>query len=448
MHPADVIPPGQSMAIAQAPHAKVRIRRPPVARQANRTALAFHFLMALLCQAGFTLPLLNPSRTGLAINPASRWFIWAGFILYVFVQKQRSHTTLRQTLVSVCFGVYVIVTIVSSMLNTELLADGAFRSVALVGLYLLAFLAYAGHDWREIVQVWTTAWGLLAACVCTWSTVLLFRASSYQGGRFYGIFLEPNHLAHYSAVLFILLFVISLHTHHHVRWLFIFLTPIPLLCLYTSGSRANMIGACFASLLVLATSRGRALAIVFFLCATGVWGLSLIPDLPVRIMQRSISSFSSLDNRQIVLENQWAVFQTSPFVGNGLGGGNVNTFDEAIGNHRAGGESSYGDIMTIAGLAGSLPLFLGMAIALQRLRRLAKRRDADAIIKAAFFIIVTIMVVSIGEAWLATIGTVPVQFVWLILGAAARSGKAGRQPGRLWRVTRFAPMTYVAPRSA
>jgi hypothetical protein len=93
-------------------------------------------------------------------------------------------------------------------------------------------------------------------------------------------------------------------------------------------------------------------------------------------------------------------------------------FESPLTNGRAGGEGSYGDLLTVAGLVGCIPLFLGLLVGVYRLGRLTFANRNCRWLGEAFFTVVLIMIVSIADGWLATVGTV-MQYIWVIIGATA-----------------------------
>jgi O-antigen ligase len=194
------------------------------------------------------------------------------------------------------------------------------------------------------------------------------------------------------------------------------LTAAPGYCLYASGSRTNMIAlpiVCLAMVSHFGIAKFAKRAIAIALIATA--GLVLLGPgiVPVTILRREYS----LDARQSVWQIQWEVFKTEPLIGYGLAGGTHEIdFDNPLSSGRAGGECSYGDLLTVAGFLGCAPLFLGGAIAFRALYRQLRNRSPEAWPAEAFFVVVLILIVSIADGWLAPMGTMT-QYVWVVFAA-------------------------------
>jgi O-antigen ligase len=158
-----------------------------------------------------------------------------------------------------------------------------------------------------------------------------------------------------------------------------------------------------------------------------VVGIAALADQasPVRLLRRD---YLSLENRLPVWQVQWETFVQSPLIGHGLAGGThaVNDLSDAY-RGRAGGEGSYGDLLTVAGVLGAVPLFFGLFSAARTLRRLAKRRTAPVFLQEAFALLLLLLVVSVSESWLATLGTMSALYAWAVCGAVSGgSGRLGR----------------------
>jgi hypothetical protein len=97
--------------------------------------------------------------------------------------------------------------------------------------------------------------------------------------------------------------------------------------------------------------------------------------------------------------------------------------------HRSGGEGSYIEVLSISGLLGGIPFFAGLAWgtillfrrAASALAGAATSRDATWCLCTAA-LVVLLLVNSVGEGYLAAVGSAPTIYVWVAIGTARPRG--------------------------
>jgi O-antigen ligase len=396
----------------------------------------FEVLLIFITNILFVVDISDPAWFPIIVPSFLRWLGVFALIVWRILRPNRS-MSLPATLPSLCFGVFVGVALCSTLVHGEQLQDGAYRSGALVLVYILAFALYNSSTLEATVRAWSSALFAATLAACLASVALISRADAYTSqGRFLGIFKTPNSLGHYAAILIVFLLVKGHTSRGAKRWCILALTAAPGYCVYASGSRTNMVAVpivCVALVSHFGIAKFAKWAIAIALIAAA--GLALLGPgiVPVTILQRDYS----LDARQSVWQIQWEVFKSEPLIGYGLAGGTHSIdFDNPMSSGRAGGECSYGDLLTVAGFLGCAPLFLGGAIALRALYRQLRDRSSGPWPAEAFFIIALILIVSIGDGWLAAMGTMT-QYVWVVFAAVTAPGaRRRRYPApspRFWR---------------
>jgi O-antigen ligase len=194
-------------------------------------------------------------------------------------------------------------------------------------------------------------------------------------------------------------------------------------CLIASGARADLVGTgCAALVVALHILNRRNFTIVaggaFVLAGAAVFAPALFNTFaPSQIGGREFR----LEDRTDIWSKQIESFRGSPWVGWGFEFGNPER-----GYGRAGGEGSYTDLLSAVGTLGAIPFFAGLALGVLRYHRFLRRssaafsvaREQGQAFVDGLSLAICILVTSIAEPTMATVGTPMAMFVWVTVSAA------------------------------
>lgn len=363
------------------------------------------------------LPLAEPLATW-------KWSTFLGFAVFCLLQHRlrivlsSKHTWL--------FGIFVAVASFSSIRGAGDYAETAMRLVSFWTLWGIAFLCPIPKDPVARVMIWTKILIGISAVVTILSLSAYPLPIAIVQGRLKGITSNANTLGSFAMITTLLGFHV-LQSYKSRRMIFggLFLLIAGAVAIFLTNSRSSTT-ALLAGVLVMVLvkvmrsgmSKGTIVLLVSSVLLMGTYQY-------VQDSRRDSDVFVDrgwdLAAREMIFRSQINAWLDAPFAGQGLvrgqsyllatGGGHVTG--------RPGGESSFFDLLAVAGILGAIPLFWGFAWSGIRLLRETKRLHSHWLsLGVALF--VAISVNSIGEGYLAAVGSILAIYIWMLCGAAAQ----------------------------
>lgn len=399
------------------------LARPPQQRRAPKS----HPWLLLADRAVITITLamfvLATFRTEWPFVEFFQTEKWDGYLVLLAYAFLRNLTRLRipKPGLSTLFLALPVVGMVSSFREVFSIADAGQRVFAFFALFALAFVIPVPPDPGERLRIWLASVVDVCTGVIAISLALSLSSHYYQGGRFFGCIYHPNYLAAYAAfgALASLPKILNNPLHKKIYPLLVFSGGV--FCLVASNARADSVGlaAACCAILFKTVSRKNAWMVVCSILVIGA-GLYFARDIvnqfsPMQIKTREIV----ISDRTNVWSRQMKVFLEKPFLGWGF-----EMQNEKTGAGRLNAEGSYTELLAAVGLAGAIPFIIGIFAAAFRYSRLLSRLDAPGFVYqryrteliAGFGMVSYVLIVSVAEVYLATVGTViPITF-WVFMG--------------------------------
>ncbi len=363
------------------------------------------------------LPLVDPLGTW-------KWSTFLGFAAFCLLQHRlrivlsSKHTWL--------FGIFVAVASFSSIRGAGDYSETAMRLISFWTLWVIAFLCPIPKDPVARVMIWTKILIGISAVITILSLSAYPLPIAIAGGRLKGITSNANTLGSFAMITALAGFHL-LQSYKNRRMIFagLFLLIAGAVAIFLTNSRSSTV-ALLAGVLVMAIvkirrsgmSKGTIVLLVGSVLLMGAY-------LYVQDLRRDSDVFVDrgwdLAAREMIFRSQINAWLDAPFVGQGLDRGQPH-FLAAGGGHvtgRPGGESSFFDLLAVAGILGAIPLFWGFAWSGSRLLRETKRLHSHWLsLGVALFVAVAVN--SIGEGYLAAVGSILAIYVWMLCGAAAQ----------------------------
>jgi hypothetical protein len=237
--------------------------------------------------------------------------------------------------------------------------------------------------------------------------------ANYMGGRYESLFSHPNHFAAVTSlpVVTAMAFLTARRQTGAIKAISLGVISSGIALIVLSDSRGAEISCGFGVLVVLllGLKRRQVARVLFRLCLLAVPMLLLLTAARTRAAMETTHRAFDVGDRTEIWSRQLASFSTSPWIGHGL----------QFGDGRAGGEGSYTDLLSIAGLFGALPFTFACLLSLHNIRRGFRGvpDDYKLYYRAGAGCLVSVLIVSVGEGWLAVVGGVPPIVAWICLGA-------------------------------
>lgn len=401
-----------------------------IKRPAREISLSHRFrklpLVLITCLlAAFAMSVMGPQIPLVKQFTSLKWGFLIGFTLLALIQSGICSRSLRG-IVPKLFGIFIIVATVSTMLFSAHLENGLQRVVSFILLWIIAFAAPFPSDPSVRLHYWTVSSLIVASVVTLSSFASIFLGGGYMSGRLAGITSNPNTLGTFSMMFTVGMFSLILGQRKVIYYP---LFAVGFSVIFLTGSRASFISAIGALLALLSLSGHQ----------KSLKRISLVVILVLFSIQAVMYAFSSKDSqnlfnrergfetREIVWQRQIDSFLTSPLIGCGL------EIQESIASDlraRVGGEGSYTDILSVAGVLGGAPFVMALlwgllAIFTNLRKKLARSKLNDQISweMCAFGLLVGILINSIGEAYMAAVGAMQPIYVWVILGTVSSIAK-------------------------
>jgi len=360
-----------------------------------------------------------------------KWYTLGGSLVYGLFY-QRKHAVLTSRGISgphLYWLLFIVVAGISTVVNSVVTApiEAFLRLSSFVGLYLLAFWLAFPHNPLQRISQWTAILSLLSYSVVLLSTPWLSPWAQMAGNRLRGVTSTANTLGTFAAIagLAALGNIVATNTSWAKAIMYGALLSASSVCMYNAGSRSALLGF-FGGCLVVASIRvsRRLLCCILLLSVCGIGILafhssadmhSLLQSVETLLFWRPIEIDSS---RSVIWQTHMHLFSTAPLVGHGL-------VIDLYNGGRTSGESSYTDILASTGCIGggafAFAIGFGMialAKVLKRTRRVVTQLDISIQVTNAAAIVACILVNSVGEGYMAAVGSAPTIFCWVILGAA------------------------------
>ncbi len=375
-----------------------------------------------------------------------RWTALGLALLVVFLRRRGSLSIAAPLGIGIALtGIFVAVAALSSLFSTSstdaLLRAGSFGLLLLVS-YRLALVAAPRLAVKSVLA--GNALACLAILAVSLSLWPLGLAKTFWADRYRGIVSNPNGLAAACCLALPYLTVSLLGRPSPIRFLWV---SMALTCLWLSGSRAGLGGslagtatAVWCSVesrprraLVGFASGAAAVAVVLFALGAGF----AVPDSRAgRAAQFRLASVPVGQARRAIMKADVRRWRKRPTVGVGLGA-SADWVDDDAPVTRVSGDSSYTALLAETGVMGlgMYAAFLGVVVVVGVRRSLMSEGGDRRVWAAATGTVVGIMVHSVAELFLASVGCPPTVLLWilgfLILAGPRREPLNGRAADHL-----------------
>lgn len=373
--------------------------------------LALTFVLAVM-DAQF--PLVTESGKG-----GLKWVVFLLFGFYC-ISKYRGKIVKIER-ISLLFVIFVGVVTLSTLYSSSDLKEGILRTISFWVLWSIAFVFPTPINPLNRIILWSNiliALSAIITIVCLFSLPLPF---AVVGGRLKGITSNANTLGSFAAICSIA--GLSYFFSFKRRLFGLLLTGVGLTCLFLSGSRSSML-ASFVSICLLSAIQGKSKMlfkkiIILSLSAIIFIGAYHYFDQLKMNSTLYVKRQWDLHSRELIIRSQLEAWIRSPLIGNGL------VKPGKIGEEgRPGGESSFIDLLAVSGILGAGPLFAGLTMGCYTFFKIATVHRHNQPVKISYIaqalsIVTCIIVNSVGEGYMAAVGSILPIYVWIMCGVAS-----------------------------
>lgn len=320
-------------------------------------------------------------------------------------------------------GFFVCVLCFSTLSNSYNIEEAALRALSFFLLYFITFIfplfSLREHDDSKIF------FGILCVCGFYIFGSLIFIAADYSfsGGRMRGITNNANTLGSLAAIFITGYYgyiKCAKHAHGIVTKLITYgLLLLSIVIVYLTQSRSAMAATVTGVLCIQFYFRNyRNMVIFVFTILLVYFFLNVINDI------FSVELLSDLyaereyggEGRTTIWQEQLDRFYTSPLIGVGM---EIRT---DISTARRGGESSFTELLATTGLLGFIPFMSSIIMVFKyniiNINGFFSKaiRDSHPNLRAPLLgMMVTVITNSIGEGFIAAVGSLPSIVFWFLL---------------------------------
>lgn len=415
-------------------------RERPIARSGLTRSLDYIAVITLL--TSFTIGDFQVEYS--AGFPVIKWYVLIGFLVYSLF-RNASNIRMPRSLTFWLLLTFVCVATASTFVHLHTSQEAEQRTASWAILLAISFGVPTPPCPFQRLEIWTRSLLIVGVALILVSFLGLYSPANYLSTRFRGLVSHPNHLA--ILVCFPLLTALALVTvkRQAIR------AKVPLIGVISAGtalillsdSRSGII-ACIVGalgLLLLGLNLNRFLRLVTGLgLAAGLLALLLNAVWSGDATRTAQRSFA-LTDRGDIWQRQIDAFLLSPWIGHGLELGTAEAYGSLMG--RAGGEGSYTDLLSAAGVFGAGPFILACLLGLRNMRNGYRRTPQQFRVYyvAGVGCLTSVLTVAIGEGWLAAVGGVPPIVAWICLGAFDTISRQRQAPRMSLRMRRIDPLS-------
>jgi len=393
------------------------------------------FLIAMLFLV-FSLSVANFNIVNVEFFGKYKWVMLAvvvGYSVMCFFMPRKKARSVYHPLLQVLLGFFVVELAFTTILHANSFQEASLRALSFALLYLISvgFPVFSkGQDdgLRLVLSI------LIVSLIYVFGSLLLLTKSySFASGRLFGLAGHPNTLGTMAMISCVCGYGLMNHQHSmdsKPTRIFVYSVIVSSVAvLFLTQSRSSgmaLVGAIYFMMLVLRKYMLIVLvSLVMFLGFVGIeyiYEIATGGELGGYFIKRGIQS-SSLEDREYIWMEQLQRFYISPLIGLGM---EMN--EQAI-DRRRGGESSFFDLLSAIGLAGFLPymaaLCLCLAVGYSKIKIMLRQKNkVQAVEKTSELsalvvclgLVAGIAINSIGEGYLAQVGSMPSLVYWFAMG--------------------------------
>lgn len=398
--------------------------------------LDFRVILIVMLFASFSFSVANEKLFSVEFFGKYKWIIL--FILFAYVVMYWRQGILYYSsphrILELLLGFFVFELTLTTILQAKNLVDAALRSLSFALLYVVAIASPAfgqrDNDGLKLIA------SILLVCggYVIGSLYFLTSEFSFLGGRLSGITNNANTLGTIAMISSVCCFGLLISNQYLVLNFYkktglsiLFFASI--IEVFLTQSRSSMIALCFAVAFILLVSNRKKYALAIF--AAVIVGYFFINQISNILSFELLEGYYSErewtgEGRGSIWSEQSQRWETSPVFGWGM---EINPDSKTA---RRGGESSFLDLLAAIGILGFFPFILSFVICLltgykkasvwmRSVRKCTNYRHSPefASLIVSMGLIVGIATNSIGEGYLAAVGSMPSLIYWFSLGYCA-----------------------------
>ncbi|WP_324689965.1 hypothetical protein U0O11_10910 [Cobetia sp. D5] len=311
----------------------------------------------------------------------------------------RNNNLKKINVLSLLVLTFIISIGLSTALSPYLNWGGVGNYILYVYLFIICFVIPVGINGKDLNYIIAVSIGFVSSITVVISAASFMSTSSWWDGRYSGIFHNPNGMG--SMALVALLSAISFRKDMP-RILFWGLIFTSVSIVFLSQSRAVLLGliVCIIMLSYKYLDFRKTIGSIFFVSLTLLLYI---------IYFKSSENFKSRDvviglddARANMLDTHISLFLDSPYIGQGL--------SENINGGRLVSELAYADILSFSGIIGFTLFILSLLYVSWQGFKVFKMYDDYHV--GNYLIFLSVLVMSIGEGYISSIGNSLPLFCW------------------------------------